>query len=263
MSYQIHLLPAFTDNYIPLIADMDLGLAMVVDPGDPVVVERALKEYNLSLTLILNTHHHNDHIGGNQKLAHDHGAPIIAPVKEKGRIKDITRGVSHGDVVKFSTLRGEVIETHGHTTGHISYYFPELKALFCGDTLFSLGCGRLFEGTAPEMWESLKRIRNLPDDTLVYCAHEYTLANARFATKVDPDNQALKTRIAEVEGLRRNKTPSIPAILGVEKAANPFLRVDDPVFMKRLEKMGLAATGTDPAAVFGGLRAAKDKFKAA
>ncbi|MBV8061139.1 MAG: hydroxyacylglutathione hydrolase [Alphaproteobacteria bacterium] len=263
MSFQIHLLPAFADNYIPLIADLDLGLAMVVDPGDAAVVDRTLKEHNLSLTLILNTHHHNDHIGGNQKLAHDYGAPIIAPTQERGRIKDITRGVVQGDTVTFSTLRGDVIETHGHTSGHISYYFPALKALFCGDTLFSLGCGRLFEGTAPQMWESLKRLRSLPDDTQVYCAHEYTLANAKFATAVDPDNQALKDRVAEAKALRKNNTPTIPTLMGVEKATNPFLRADDPTFAKRLNKMGLAATGTDAAAVFGGLRAAKDRFKAA
>ena len=153
MSFIVELLPAFADNYIFLVSDRDLGLAMIVDPGDGDVALRALKERDLYLSLILNTHHHSDHIGGNDKLQKEFGAPIIGPAKEKNRIAGLSRMVAHGDVITFSTLRGEVIGTPGHTAGHVSYYFPQLKALFCGDVLFSLGCGRLFEGAPAEMWE--------------------------------------------------------------------------------------------------------------
>src|SRR5580698_301557 len=185
MGFTVDILSAFADNYIYLVGDSDLGLAMVVDPGDADVVLDALKERDLYLSLILNTHHHKDHIGGNAKLVREYGAPIIGPAREKSRIENMARGVEKGDVVTFSTLRGMVIETHGHTSGHIAFHFPQIKALFCGDTLFSLGCGRLFEGTAAQLFESLHSLRSLPDETLVYCGHEYTEANAIFATALD------------------------------------------------------------------------------
>ena len=260
MSFNVEILPAFTDNYIFMVTDSDLGLAMVVDPGDATPVIKYLKEKDLHLALILNTHHHKDHIGGNEKLVREFGAPVLGPAAEMSRINGLSRGMRQGDVVTFSTMRGSVIETHGHTSGHIAYFFPELKALFCGDTMFSLGCGRLFEGTAAQMWTSLCRLRALPDDTRVYAAHEYTEANAKFALMLDKNNDALKSRAAEAAALRKQGKPTIPTMLGVEKAANPFLRADDAAFQKVLEKAGLAAQGTDPAAVFGSLRAAKDRF---
>jgi hydroxyacylglutathione hydrolase len=260
MAFTIELLPAFTDNYIYLVSDRDTGLAMVVDPGCAEPVLLSLKTQDLHLSLILNTHHHKDHVGGSEKLACEFGAPIIGPAKEQGRIGNLSRGVTQGDVVTFSTLRGHVIEVHGHTLGHIAFYFPGIKALFCGDTLFSLGCGRLFEGTPSQMWTSLVALRGLPDDTLVYCGHEYTEANAKFALAIDKNNEALKTRAKEVGELRKKGFPTLPALLGLEKQTNPFLRADDPVFQKALAKVGLAAEGTDPAAVFGALRAAKDRF---
>jgi hydroxyacylglutathione hydrolase len=260
MSFSVEILPAFTDNYIYLVSDADIGLAMVVDPGDAEVVLHTLRERDLYLALILNTHHHKDHIGGSAKLAKEYGAPIIGPEKEKGRMDNLSRGVQQGDIVSFSTLHGQVIETHGHTSGHIAFYFPEIKALFCGDTLFSLGCGRLFEGTATEMWASLTTLRNLPDDTLIYCGHEYTEANSKFALAVDKNNDALKIRVAEVSELRKKGHPSLPARMGNEKLVNPFLRADDKLFQQSLAKIGLATLGTDPAAIFGSLRAAKDRF---
>lgn len=262
MTFTVELIPAFADNYIYLVSDSDLGLAMVVDPGDAAPVLKILKERDLYLALILNTHHHKDHIGGSDKLAHEYGAPVIGPDKERSRIGGMARGVRGGDIVTFSTLRGEVIETHGHTSGHIAFYFPQIRALFCGDTLFSLGCGRLFEGTAVEMWASLARLRDLPDDTLVYCGHEYTAANAEFALLLDKDNPALKARALEVAALRNVGKPTLPALLGTEKKANPFLRIDDADFKKILMRKGIATDDTEPAAVFGALRAAKDKFKA-
>jgi len=260
MSFKIELLPAFADNYIFLVSDSDLGLAMVVDPGDGDVVIRALKERDLHLSLILNTHHHSDHIGGNDKLQREFGAPIIGPAKEKARITGLSRAVAHGDVVTFSTLRGEVFATHGHTAGHVSYYFPQIKALFCGDTLFSLGCGKLFEGTAVEMWDSLKMLRTLPDDTQVFCAHEYSESNAKFALAIDKNNEALKRRAAEITALRLAGKPTIPALLGNEKMENPFLRVDQSDLRKSMAKAGLVAEDADAAAVFGTMRLAKDRF---
>jgi hydroxyacylglutathione hydrolase len=260
MSFEIELLPAFADNYIFLVSDRDLGLAMVVDPGDADVVLRALKERDLHLSLILNTHHHSDHTGGNDKLQREYGAPVIGPAKEKSRIVGISRAVTQGDIVTFSTLRSEVFSTNGHTAGHISYYFPQLKALFCGDTLFSLGCGKLFEGTAAEMWTSLKLLRALPDDTKVYCAHEYSESNARFALAIDKNNESLKARAAQIMALRKAGQPTIPALLGDEKSSNPFLRADQDALRKALAKNGLAAEDADPAAVFGMMRSAKDRF---
>lgn len=259
MGFSIELLPAGADNYIYLVSDVALGLAMAVDPGDADVVRRALQKKDLHLALILNTHHHSDHTAGNVKLQHDYGAPIIGPSKEAHRIEGISRSVDEGDFVTFSDLRGQVIETPGHTSGCISYYFPALKALFCGDVLFSLGCGRLFEGTAPQMWSSLMKLRALPDDTQVYPGHEYTEKNAAFALMLDKDNAALKARAAEVTTLRKKGHPTLPVSLESEKATNPFLRVDDPAFQKMLEKSGFPAA-VDPAAIFGALRAAKDRF---
>ncbi len=260
MSFTIELLPAFADNYIFLVSDRDLGLAMVVDPGDGDVVLRALKERELYLALILNTHHHSDHIGGNDKLQLEFGAPIIGPAKEKGFIPGISRAVSHGDTLTFSALRGEVLATHGHTDGHVSYYFPQIKALFCGDALFSLGCGRLYEGNTTEMWESLKLLRALPDDTNIYCAHEKSADNAKFALAIDKNNEALKLRAAEIDALRKQGKPTIPVTMGVEKLCNPFLRTDQPDLRRALAKAGVAAEDADPAAVFGMLRSAKDHF---
>lgn len=260
MAFSIDLLPAYTDNYIFVVSDSDLGLAMVVDPGDAAVVSKFLKSRDLHLALILITHHHSDHIAGNEKLAQEYGAPIIGPAAETSLIANLARGVRDNDTVTFSTLHGKVIETHGHTSGHVSYYFPEMKALFCGDTLFSLGCGRLFEGTAAQMWHSMKALRALPDDTQIFCAHEYTESNAKFALAIDRHNPALQQRVAEVCQLRKDRKPTVPTTLSIEKSANPFLRADDPLLHKALAIAGLAAQGTDPAAIFGSIRAAKDRF---
>ncbi len=260
MSFSIELLPAFNNNYIFVVADHDLGLAMVVDPGDGELVCRELKKRDLYLALILNTHHHNDHVGGNDRLQQEFGAPVIGPVKEKAHIPGISRGVAQGDVVTFSTLRGQVIETGGHTDGSISYYFPQLDTLFCGDTLFTLGCGRLNEGNPQQMWESLKRIRALPENTLLYCGHEYAELNAAFAVLVDKGNEELQVRVAEITSLRKQGKPTVPSMLGSEKRCNPFLRADDPVFRSVLAKERVAPEDADAAAVFGKLRAAKDQF---
>lgn len=261
MGIVIELLPAFADNYIHLVSDTELGLAMVVDPGDGDVVMKALKKKDLFLALILNTHHHSDHIGGNAKLQKEYGAPIIGPAKERHRIEGISRAVSDGDVISFSDLRGQVIDTPGHTSGHVAYFFPTMKALFCGDTLFSLGCGRLFEGTAAELWQSLTKLRNLPEDTQIYCGHEYTEKNAQFALALDKNNAALKSKIMDITDKRRRGIPTVPSLMGEEKQLNPFLRVDEKEFLQILGKSGFPADGSaDPAALFGAIRAAKDRF---
>lgn len=260
MVFSIELLPALADNYIYVVSDSDLGLAMVVDPGDADVVLRYLRKKDLHLALILNTHYHTDHIAGNAKLQKEYGAPIVGPDKEKHRIEGITRGVDNNDVVTFSDLRGQVMDTPGHTSGHISFYFPALKALFCGDTIFSLGCGRVFEGSAAQLWQSISSIRNLPDDTMLYCGHEYSEKNAKFAMLLDKNNSELKLRVAEITDQRRKDLPTLPVKLSDEKKTNPFMRVDCPDFMKTLTKNGFPVEGTDPAAIFGALRAAKDRF---
>lgn len=261
MGFAIDLLPALADNYTYLLSDVALGLALVVDPGDGDVVRRALQKKDLHLALILNTHHHSDHTAGNIKLQNEYGAPIIGPAKEAHRIEGLSRGVEEGDLITFSDLRGQVIETPGHTSGSLSFYFPAIKALFSGDTLFSLGCGRLFEGTAVQMWESLKKLRALPEETLLYCGHEYTEKNAPFAVMLDKKNEALRTRVTEVTALRKKGAPSLPVTLETEKRTNPFLRVDDPDFQKTLEKNGIPIDA-NAAALFGSLRAAKDRFGA-
>ncbi|MDD3370529.1 MAG: hydroxyacylglutathione hydrolase [Alphaproteobacteria bacterium] len=260
MSFTIELVPEFKDNYAFLIVDHDLGLTTVVDPGDGEVVLRELKRRELYPALILNTHHHPDHIGGNDRLQQEYGAPVIGPAREKGYITGISRGVSSGDIVTFSTLRGEVMETPGHTDGHVSYYFPQLQALFCGDTIFTLGCGRLIEGNSKQMWESLQLIAALPDETMLYCGHEYGELNATFALAVDKDNFDLKKRTEEIAMLRKLGKPSVPTQLGVEKRCNPFLRAGAPEFREALAKARVAPLDADPAAVFGKLRTAKDHF---
>jgi hydroxyacylglutathione hydrolase len=261
MGFTIEILPAPPDNYIYLVCDSALGLAMVIDPTDADIVLRSLHKQDLHLALILNTHHHHDHTAGNLKLQHEYGAPIIGPSKEETRIEGISRTVDDGAMVTFSDFRGRVIDTPGHTAGHIAYYFPELKALFSGDCLFSLGCGRLFEGTPADLWKSIKTLRALPDDTLIYAGHEYTARNSQFALALDKNNADLIARAQEIAELRQKGLPTLPVLLGLEKKLNPFLRVDDPAFMATLAKNKFPVDGADPAAIFGSLRAAKDRFE--
>jgi hydroxyacylglutathione hydrolase len=260
MSFSINLLSIYADNYAFLVSDLDLGLAMVVDPGDGEVVLRALKERELYLALILNTNHNVNHSVGNDKLQQEFGAPIIGPASEKGFIAGISRAVAHGETLSFSALRGEVLAVPGHTDGFVSYYFPQVKALFCGEALFPLGCGHLLEDNTVDMWEALKLLRALPGDTQVYCAHEYNESNAKFALAIDKNNEALKTRAAELAGQRGSGKPTVPLSLGAEVLCNPFLRADQSDLRKALAKAGVAAEDADPAAVFAMLRAAKNHW---
>lgn len=250
---EIHLVPAFNDNYIYILRDGDsVG---VVDPGDAAPVLAALERRGWRLTHILDTHHHADHIGGNHTLKQRYGCTIIGAAADSHRIQDMDIALAEGETASFGPHAARVIAVPGHTSGHIAFHFADAKALFCGDTLFALGCGRLFEGTPGQMWDSLCKLRALPDDTRVYCGHEYTLSNARFAVTVDPDNRELAGRFEEIKALRERGEPTIPTTMGVERRTNPFLRADDPGVQAAL---GMA--GADPVAVFAEIRGRKDRF---
>jgi hydroxyacylglutathione hydrolase len=252
---QIEQISALSDNYVYLLHEPQAGMTAVVDPGVAAPVLERLSAQGRRLDWILSTHHHADHTGGNLELKQATGCRIAGPKADAARIPGIDLGLAERDRFQLGDAEAEVFETPGHTSGHISYWFAEPKALFCADTLFSLGCGRLFEGTPAQMWRSLSKFAPLPDDARVYCAHEYTQANARFALSVDPDNPALQARAAEVDRLRAAGQPTVPSTLGAERVANPFLRPQDPAIRKRL---GLADAGDVD--VFAELRKRKDRF---
>lgn len=253
-SIEIEQLAVLRDNYVYLIHDRATAATAVVDPALAEPVLDALDHRGWRLTHILNTHHHHDHVGGNLALKAATGCSIVGNRADAARIPGIDLAVSEGDRVAVGDAVAEVIAVSGHTIGHIAYWFAAAGMLFCGDTLFSLGCGRLFEGTPAEMWASLCKLRALPDATAVYCAHEYTESNARFALTVEPDNAALQARAAEVAALRRAGRPTVPSWLGTEKAANPFLRADVPALQRTV-----AASG-DAVATFAAIRRRKDDF---
>lgn len=255
MPLEITMLPALKDNYIYLLRETTTGTVAVVDPAEAAPVRTALDQRGWGLDLILNTHHHADHIGGNAELKVYYGATVVGPAAETARIPDMDRTVAEGDTVAVGDEIARVIATPGHTTGHIAFAFDGAQALFCGDSLFSLGCGRMFEGSPEAMWASLETLRALPDGMRIYCGHEYTQANARFARSIDPDNPDLAARAEAVAAARAAGEPTLPAELGDEKRTNPFLRADDPALASAVGK-----AGADPATVFGEIRRRKDSF---
>lgn len=243
------------DNYVYLLHDPDTGETACIDPAVAAPVLDALDRRGWRLSQILVTHHHSDHTGGNMELKRATGCAVVGSADDAARIPGIGVQVKGGDVVNVGDHKALVIEVPGHTRGHVAYWFEDDKALFSGDTLFSLGCGRLFEGSAAEMWDSLLKFRALPDDTRVYCAHEYTDSNADFALSIDPDNEALNRRADEVLRLRQSGEPTVPSMMADEKAANPFLRADSGDL---LAAAGL--TGLDGVAAFAEIRRRKDNF---
>jgi hydroxyacylglutathione hydrolase len=247
---------AFADNYIWLIRGTGRGVA-VVDPGDAEPVLGALARERLEPRAILCTHHHGDHVGGVEQLTARYRVPVYGPARE--RIAAVTHPLAAGAVVRLDGLEFAVLDVPGHTAGHIAYYGERM--LFCGDTLFSAGCGRLFEGTAAQLHDSLARLATLPDDTAVYCAHEYTAANLRFALAAEPDNDAARERLAEVEALGAQGRPSLPSSIAIEKRINPFLRTQLPALRAAAERHSGRTLDT-PLAVFTELRRWKDGFRA-
>ena len=223
---RITTIPVLRDNYAYLIEHE--GVTAVVDPGEAAPVLAALKSGGLTAELILLTHHHNDHTAGAQALRDATGAPILAPAGDGHAMPYADTMLAEGGIVNVGGLEGIVLDTPGHTSGHAAFHFATARAVFTGDTLFSLGCGRVFEGTAPMMWESLRKLAALPPDTMVYCGHEYTEGNGIFALEADPDNADLLARMREVRGLRRAGKPTIPVSLASELATNPFLRAKTP-----------------------------------
>ena len=252
---QIEQIPVLRDNYVYLARDARSGACAAVDPSVAEPVLAALDRRDWRLTHILNTHHHHDHVGGNLQLKRVTGCTIVGNRHDAHRIPGIDVFVADGEEVSLGEQTALVIDVSGHTIGHIAYWFREARALFCGDTMFSLGCGRLFEGTPGQMWSSLTKLRELPGDTRVYCGHEYTESNARFALAVDPDNPALRRRAEEVRALRAEGRPTVPSTIAVERAANPFLRADDP----GLQQTAGLARG-NPVAAFAEIRRRKDVF---
>ncbi|MHA1597277.1 MAG: hydroxyacylglutathione hydrolase [Alphaproteobacteria bacterium] len=248
-------IPVLGDNYVYLLHDEATAETACVDPAVAGPVLDALAENGWRLSHILNTHHHDDHTAGNLELKQATGCVVVGSGGDASRIPGIDVQVADGDRVSIGGHTATVLDVPGHTRAHIAYWFEDSNALFSGDTLFSLGCGRLFEGTAEQMWNSLLKFRALPDDTKVYCAHEYTDSNADFALSIDPDNAALNKRAEEVIQLRQSGRPTVPSVLGEEKAANPFLRADAADL---LNAAGL--TGMDAVTAFAEIRRRKDSF---
>ncbi|MGK7888455.1 MAG: hydroxyacylglutathione hydrolase [Leptolyngbyaceae cyanobacterium] len=256
---QIHRIPVLSDNYIFVLHDATQNTAAVVDPAEARPVLHWLDDQDATLTTVLNTHHHGDHVGGNRQLLQRFpNAMVYAGAEDRGRIPGQQVFLSEGDRVTFGDRTAQVYFVPGHTRAHIAYYFPpsqpdEPGELFCGDTLFAGGCGRLFEGTPAQMVESLGKLRSLPDHTRIWCAHEYTLKNLQFALTVDPENRQLQQRFASVKTARQANQATVPSHLGIEKQTNPFLRWDQPALQQ--------ATGhTNVIRTFGKLRGLKDLF---
>lgn len=256
----LHRVPILSDNYTWILVNTSSGKTAVIDPGESKPVIAYCQAAGLTPTEIINTHHHKDHIGGNGRVCKKFSAPLIAPAGETARIPHIDQTVADGDTIEIAGFPTQVFATPGHTTGHVAFYLPDCfgdaSLAFVGDTLFSLGCGRVSEGTMAEMWQSLSRVRALPDNTLICAGHEYTLGNANYGLSLGWDNLYLKKAAAEIKQKRGKNQPTLPFWLGDDKRANPFLNCDDGGLAQ-----ALAMQTSDAVAVFTALRKGKDNFK--
>ncbi|MEQ8735836.1 MAG: hydroxyacylglutathione hydrolase [Rhodospirillaceae bacterium] len=255
MPLDIHQIPVLNDNYVYLIRNQNSGKVGVVDPAVATPVLKQADDLGWVITHIFNTHHHGDHTGANLEIKSKTNCTIVGPGHDKDRIPGIDIEVNDTDTFAFGDSVAQIFFVPGHTRGHIAYWFEDSDALFCGDTLFSVGCGRVFEGTMDQMWSSLSRLRALPPQTRVYCAHEYTQSNIKFAVSVDPDNAALRAREAEVKTKRDKGQPTVPSLLGNEVAVNPFLRADQADLQQ-----AIGMVGASPVDVFTEVRQRKDNF---
>jgi len=258
MGLEIHQFICLEDNFGLLVRDAASGAAASIDAPDGEAIRREAKRLGWRLTHALLTHHHLDHVQGVPALrAAFPGLLVVGARKDAARLDGLDLAVGAGDEVAIGESLARVLETPGHTTGHLAYYFTEDEAVFVGDTLFSLGCGRIFEGTAETMYDSLEKLAKLPDETRVYCGHEYTQANARFALTVDPENPVLLDRAREVDALRAAGQYTLPTTISLERATNPFLRTEDPLVQRA---MGMS--DEDPVEVFAKMRGRKNGFRA-
>lgn len=255
MALAIEQFTCRSDNFGVLIHDPSSGLTASIDAPEESPIGAKLAEKNWSLDHIFTTHHHADHVEANLPLKSAFGCRITGPAGEAAKIPGLDRAVSEGDKISFGEFEIDVLETPGHTLGHISYVIPKAGVAFVADTLFALGCGRVFEGTPEMMWHSLEKLLALPDATQIYCGHEYTLANAKFALTIDPGNPELVARAKEVEALRESGKPTLPTTMALEKKTNPFLRVNEPEI-----RANLGMPDATPAQVFAEIRKRKDNF---
>lgn len=250
---EIYQFPCLSDNYGFLVHDSESGETACIDTPETAPILAALEKTGWTLTQIWNTHHHYDHAGNNEEIKRITGCTITGPAGEADKIPAIDRAVDDGDTVMLGAHEAHVLNVGGHTLGHIAFHME--GHAFVGDSLFALGCGRVFEGTMAQMWESLQKLNALPDGTQIYCAHEYTTSNAAFAVTIDPDNEALSQRVAEISALRAANKPTVPTEIALERATNPFLRATDTNVQARLNMSGAPAVD-----VFAEIRARKDSF---
>lgn len=249
---EIHQFPCLSDNYGFLIHDPASGETVAIDTPDGKEYLKQAEAKGWKITQIWNTHWHPDHAGGNKDIVAASGARVIAP-QEVEKLSEIDSVVSHGDCVSLGEFKADVIDVSGHTNGHIAFHIADAGVAFVGDSVFALGCGRMFEGQPKQFWDSLSRIKDLPVETMLYCAHEYTTSNAQFAVHADPDNQALQAYVDEIAAKRAKDEPTVPTQLAQELSTNPFLRADDPEIQERWG-------GDTPHETFAALRSAKDNF---
>ncbi|QFT94161.1 Hydroxyacylglutathione hydrolase [Roseovarius sp. THAF9] len=255
MTLQIETVPCLSDNYAFLAHDSETGETAVVDVPEAAPILAALADKGWTATHVLITHHHADHVQGLDELLAKHDAKVVGHAADASRLPKLDIALNDGDTITIGSDTGTVMDVSGHTIGHIAFHFPDSKVAFTADSLMALGCGRVFEGTMPQMWDSLSKLAALPPETTICSGHEYTAANGRFAVTIDPDNPALISRVKAVEAARDQGKPTVPSTLSEELATNPFLRATDPAVQAHL-----GMTGADAADVFAEIRTRKDNF---